>query len=391
MRGLIWIVASLVAGLVLGTGMGIARTMISPWPGKPVVLGGRMDVKTAATSADEPRPKAQVDEAEFDFGLMDVHAEMEHNFTIRNVGEKPLELKLGATTCKCTLSDLERETIGPGESTHVKLTWHSSEAPGKFEQTATVTTNDAFLPEIKLKVKGRVTTAVRADPDEVDFTRISPREKVSRDFRVYAYEDQLDVLEAKLAPLEYSDKFSVTYIPLTPAQVAEEQDAKGGYLFTVTVDSGLPLGPIQQKVVMKLSSDARPTLEVPVRGNVGSAISVYGQGWDAEKNVLRLGTVSSQTGVERKLLVVVHSAEQSEVTFKPVKIDPELMQVEIGETTSIGAGSVSQTPVIVRIPKGTPPINRSGSAQGESGEILLETNHPQAPQLRILVNFAVGD
>jgi hypothetical protein len=35
------------------------------------------------------------------------------------------------------------------------------------------------------------------------------------------------------------------------------------------------------------------------------------------------------------------------------------------------------------------PISRLGTQQADLGEILIATNHPGAPQLRLLVRFAV--
>lgn len=385
------VVASLVVGVGLGAGLGIARAKTHPWPGQPLVLGGRLDVATTYASVDEPRPKVVVDEEEYQFGSMDLGAELRHDFTIRNAGEKPLVLTLGSTTCKCTLSDLKNGTVPPGESTTVALTWHSTTV-GKFEQTAHVNTNDPYLPQIKLMVSGRVTTAVRADPSEVDFIRISPKEEQNREFRLYVYQKEpVEVLEAKVAQQEFSDMFSVTYVPLTAEQIAEEQDAKSGYLFTVQLKPGLPLGPIQQKVALRLSVATRPSLDVPIRGHVGSGISVYGQGWDAEKTRLRLGLVSSREGCERKLLVVVHGTQPEQVQFKVARVDPDFLNVEIGKTVAVGDGAVNQTPIAIRIPKGTPPMNRTGSDQGGTGEILLETNLEESPQLRIPVSFAVGE
>ena len=52
------------------------------------------------------RPKAEVlGESTHDFGVMAPNEQGEHTFIVRNSGEMPLSLNLGATTCKCTLGE----------------------------------------------------------------------------------------------------------------------------------------------------------------------------------------------------------------------------------------------------------------------------------------------
>src|SRR3990172_3316400 len=64
----------------------------------------------------EPWPKVVLDSSEFDFGTMDVQQEHEHAFVVRNEGTAPLKLKVGDSTCKCTIGRLLRDEILPGKS-----------------------------------------------------------------------------------------------------------------------------------------------------------------------------------------------------------------------------------------------------------------------------------
>jgi len=89
------------------------------------------------------------------------------------------------------------------------------------------------------------------------------------------------------------------------------------------------------------------------------------------------------------LILVVKGPHRKEVKFKPIEIFPKFLEVEFGKTTQINKGIVLQTPLTVRIPAGCRPANHLGSKQGELGRITIETKHPKAPQLRILVKFAV--
>jgi hypothetical protein len=87
--------------------------------------------------------------------------------------------------------------------------------------------------------------------------------------------------------------------------------------------------------------------------------------------------------------LIVRGSLGKEVKFKVIGIEPGFLQVTLGETTPIGSGAATQTPLTIQIPEGSPPGNHMGSDQGKLGEIILETGHPQTPQLHILVRFAV--
>jgi hypothetical protein len=73
-------------------------------------------------------------------------------------------------------------------------------------------------------------------------------------------------------------------------------------------------------------------------------------------------------------------------------VDPDLLdvlKVEIGQTTPVNNGAMSQTLLTIAIPPGSPPANHLGSDTGKLGQIKIRTNHPNVPMLRILIRFAV--
>ena len=86
----------------------------------------RLTHQVKAAQADRgPEPRAVIRERIHQFGTLDPLTTGTHRFVIRNEGDAPLELSGGQTTCKCTLSEIQRRTVPPGESTEVKLTWNT--------------------------------------------------------------------------------------------------------------------------------------------------------------------------------------------------------------------------------------------------------------------------
>jgi hypothetical protein len=89
------------------------------------------------------------------------------------------------------------------------------------------------------------------------------------------------------------------------------------------------------------------------------------------------------------LILVARGAHRNQTRYDPVRIVPEFVKVDLGETTPINDGAVTQTPLTIHIPPGSPPGNYLGPPRGELGQIVIDTNHPRQPQLRILLSFAV--
>ena len=53
-----------------------------------------------------------------------------HEFVFRNTGKSPLTVRVGATSCKCTVGKVSKNRFAPGESVPVKLEWSALVNPG---------------------------------------------------------------------------------------------------------------------------------------------------------------------------------------------------------------------------------------------------------------------
>jgi len=341
------------------------------------------------------QPKAVVDREEHDFGAIDVGTTGRHDFVLTNAGDRPLELSrgrvtCGCCTCVCTTKLPDPATIAPGKSAKVTLEWVSKMYTGPFRQSTTLLTNDPQRAEVTLRVAGRFVTAVRAVPPGLVFSRISAGQPATGELRVYGYlSEPLKVGSWEWADAAAAKHFEVALDPLTAEQLRGETGAQSGYRVRVTVKPGLPAGPFSQQVTVKTNSKSAPTVKIPVKGMVTSDVSVVGPGWDAETGVLAIGTVSSGQGAALSLRILVRGAQAKNVRIKVVRVVPELLKVELGQTAQLAGGAVSQTGLTLRIPPGSPPASHVGPEQAKLGQIILETSHPDVPQLQMLVRFAV--
>ena len=77
-----------------------------------------------------------------------------------------------------------------------------------------------------------------------------------------------------------------------------------------------------------------------------------------------------------------------DVQFKIKSIDPENMQVTLDPPQGQGT-QVIRHALRVEIPAAAPSINRLGTDVAPYGAIVLETTHPDVPELTIKVRFAI--
>ncbi|MGA2032831.1 MAG: DUF1573 domain-containing protein [Thermoguttaceae bacterium] len=383
------LVLPVLVGVALGVGTAQYRFAHPPWRGmwrqEPVHAAG------GTASSSEARPKAVVDAEKFDFGTIESGEEGSHAFVFRNDGTAPLTLEAGGTSCHCTVSTIEKGTLEPGESAKVKVAWKPREMPGEFRQTANIKTNDPRKSQIALAITGHVVTNVHSEPAELIFSTLACDQSAQGEVRLWCClpKPKLEIRDFKLADPATSGYFSVTYRSIPPEQIDRQSQARSGVLLEVAVKPGLPQGPFQQTILMATNLESTPAIEVPIKGTIVADISVVGEQCTGDPTVVTFGTISSQTGAQRRLLLIARGPHRTELKFKPIQISPELLQVSIGHMTSVGTNAATQTPLVIQIPKGSRPVNHLGSVQGKLGKIILQTNHPKYPQLPIFVRFAV--
>ena len=407
MRTCLAVFLAILVGVALGAGTAVLRVRSVAWDGGPEgdspifadhawrMVPGKsgqspFEGPTPSTTAASG-PKVVVDREEFDFGSMDASEEGSHDFVLTNTGRSPLKLSSMKTSCRCTVSVLDKDEIAPGKSTKVALKWKAKEVVGAYRQTARISTNDPDRPVVSLTISGEITVAVRSDPPELVFSQIPPGEQASGEVRLWCHlaGPALEVLDFKLSDQDIAKYFAVEHTPLSSQRVQREKGAKSGVLLHVEVKPGLPQGPFQQTILLRTNLESNPAMVVPIKGQIGETITVAGPDWNRNRGVLNFGVVSRAAGAQRRLLLFVHGSHCNEVKFTPVRVVPDLIQVQVGETAMGGGSPISQTPLIIQIPAGSRSISLLGPAEGELGEIVLKSTHPAVPQVRILVRFAV--
>jgi hypothetical protein len=94
-----------------------------------------------------------------DFGEIEKGKPATHSFTFTNTTKETVLLTAVKPSCGCTAANYTKTPIKPGETGSVEATYNAA-APGNFQKTITVTTNEEGSSPKVLIIKGKVEAPV---------------------------------------------------------------------------------------------------------------------------------------------------------------------------------------------------------------------------------------
>lgn len=383
------IIVSALVGTAIGAGMAIIEigTAMPPLPASAAgEAQGVPDVSTAGKF-----PKLEVDSAEYEFGTMQRGTRKKHSFVLSNTGDAPLRLEVGQPSCKCTVGELEKDVLQPGESVNLNVEWIAKVVEGPFRQHVPITTNDPTQSSLELTIVGNVALPTGLLPRELGFGRVRYGEEQTSEVVLLSFlKDELIIHSAEINREEDRDKFDIEIKPLAADQLPDPK-AKAGVRIKVTAKPVLPVGGFVQWVSLKTNLEEAEELDVPIVGRVVGDISIAGQGWNTNQDTLRLGRVLSSEGKTATLKIIVRSmatdTEISDIEFEVGEVDPKELRVTLGKPRQIK--TVTHIPLTIEIPAGTRNMVRLNPDTDGPATIRIKTTHPQAPELLINVLFAI--
>lgn len=387
------VVATAIAlGVILGVASIFVEFVVSYEASYRLTHTGNMAVESTPQE-QHSRPKVVVEGGEsHDFGVMDRRTKRLHTFVFRNEGNSPLLIKTKSTTCKCTVSQLEETKVPPGASTDVVLEWTPDGISEKFQQRAEIQTNDPLRPIVNLTIHGMVVETFRTVPSQILLRRFTSGRSYSFRIVVYTYREG----GFKIVDYDFIDSKAADYInaeidvEATAEELGDDSYATSAQAVNVTILPGLPLGPLNHRLLLKTDIEEVPVIEVPIVGTVVSDVSVVGSRFRSGSNRLRLGGIKAAEGVKHDLFIIVKGPHRDKIGLKVGAVDPhDVLQVEIGEPKKVNRGMVHKYPLTIEIPPGSRAVSRYGIPGSPPGEILIETDHPQIKQFTIYIEFAI--
>ncbi len=374
----------IIVGLAVGSGLGWIQS-------KSVYTGFEERFLVSTTTLAESKGELTHDEVEaqavgtprveveggdnYEFGTMLLGDSLSHEFKFRNVGDGPLFLDMGGSTCKCTIGDLDKSVLKPGEETMVKLTWTPKAVASDFSQSATIKTTDPLKTEVQLQISGKVAESIMFEPLSLALGDISSSEDTTRVVKVYCYLKGLELTEMRWSEPTTAKLVDFAYAEFDPKLDDPNSIALKGYNVTVTFKPGLRLGQLSGRLqaVTNLREELEP-IELAVIGRVSGDIEIIGgPSFDREHNILTMGTVDPAEGSVMRLQIALQGKNREAAKPTIVSVFPkEILEVEIGEPKDSATRRLY--PIIFRIPKNAPEGMYAGNSSRNFAKVMLRTS-----------------
>jgi len=325
----------------------------------------------------------------FTFGNMQLGESMTHEYPFRNAGDGPLVLTMGTSTCKCTIGDLEKSILEPGEQTMIKLTWTPKAPSADFSQSATIKTSDPLKGEVQLGILGKVGQSIVFSPTSLSLGDFSSTETSIHKLRVFSHLKGVTVESLAWSDPENSKYVTLSKTEIDPATDPENSTAFKGYEATITIKPGMRIGPLNCRILTTTSmEDKLDPIEVAVSGRVtGDTELIGGPSFDGAKATLTIGTVSRKEGTEVRLQLSLQGGDRAGAVPRVISVEPAgSLEVEIGESRDSAARRLF--PVVFKVPKGAPIATYPGSSQKNFGKVVIKPSENSA-EVPIYIKLSV--
>ena len=409
-----------IVAVLFGAGLGALLGYVDarPWAWKPSLEddlsagpSGAGGPSNPAGSASRTVPKALdlvVDEPIYHFDKMEVGTHQIHAFQLKNQSSREQTVKVVSITCQCTGLQIagkrvepgDFHTIAPGASVAVELEWEAKEPPRPFRHGATLSASGAAPSRISLEVEGEIVASTVLNPQRLMFSSVKAGESKSAEVAVTSFVDpNVEVLSHQVSDAELAERMRVDIVPLTDEELAVS-GARSGVKIVAAIDPQRSLGPFSGRLHVTTNLERAAQLSIPISGNVVGDISVYGTGWLQRTGLLKLGAIRSAEGKQVKLTLAVRGERSAETTLELASIDPPELQVALGEPRQVGklqthipltitAPPGMQPMVRMEAPPGAEPIIRTNKWSRGEGSLVLTTNLPDTPEVKMRLSLTV--
>ena len=264
------------------------------------------DEPGSVPEAEEPR--IEFEETLYDFGRASWGQQVLHIFRFRNAGEKPLTISDVRSSCGCTSALLSEKNIPPGAEGEIEVVFNVGRRRGRTAEKVLVRSNDPDQPVVTLTVTGIVEGSLVVLPERLYFGDIHNTESIERTIELVDIEGG----DVRIAKVESSSRYITAEIPPSSARVRDKVE------IVVTIGPGLPIGRLNEKLVIHTDNKEQSSIEVPIEGNVVGEIKVF-------PNQFFFGYVERGEPVSRKVVI----SKTGDEDLKILKVESNLESVSV--------------------------------------------------------------
>jgi thiol-disulfide isomerase/thioredoxin len=270
--------------------------------------------REVAANAEGPKPVVTCDEPVHDFGSVWTGPTLAHTFTVKNTGDRTLNITKVKPSCGCTVAGPYPRSLEPGESGEFPFSINTTKIHSRFDKSVNVDCNDPLTPQLRLRLRGEVKQYVNVVPSNAHFGTIVGDERQERVLNVTNNTDK--PLEVTLGD------------PTSPGFKYELVEKEPGKAFELHVIAEPPFSPGRLQSVVRLNTNIEDQKEITIyaRGNVPERIEIQPDSI----------TLSDTHGVQtRGLTRVIRITNYSEQPVKVLdaKIDDPSVTLTLSERT----------------------------------------------------------
>lgn len=233
--------------------------------GLALIVGAALLLSLAGPGLAAKPPKIKFDRDTWDFGKVKQGANLTYEFTFKNDGGSKLNIKNVETSCGCTAALVSANTIDPGQTGKIKVSFNITGYSGLASKFIYVDSDDPDQPRVQLKITANV--------------EVAPGPRI--DLNPYAHEVGLLIegedVEAKLTLANKGElELRVECNQKTATFLAEGKLVTfplliaAGKKVALTLKMALPnrVGVLREYVVLRSNDPQRPSLTFSLNGYI---------------------------------------------------------------------------------------------------------------------------
>ncbi|MEN8006751.1 MAG: DUF1573 domain-containing protein [Candidatus Krumholzibacteriota bacterium] len=321
---------------------------------------------TALLTAPAAAQVISIDPQSFDFGDMKQQETKIGIVTVTNDGAGQLQIKDVKADCGCTVPTLTNNTLAPGESTQIEITFNSKKFNGTVYKTVNIISNDPVNPQVDVMIRATVHTPLIIDPvnQRVGFTRSIQGEVHSKNVTFTAVDaPDLEIQAAK------------TRKGLFQVKTIDNHDGNPQVsLLEITVPADMKPGRHRDHVRVKTNVEDMATVDIEM------------QAWVVQNLICSPEQVSFRYKKDFRQTIRVSPFEKG-TEFKVTGADIDLPEISVEVMETIPN---QETKVILT---GKPISSDDPRAQKTKGHIkgtlTIHTDQPDTPTIIIPVTYMV--
>ncbi len=305
-----------------------------------------------------------------DFGEILDDENVETTFTFTNTGDTTLEILDHRATCGCTVPEISKRSLLPGESAGLKVVFHPAHKRGQQHQTVTLMTNATDQPQVVLTINANVRQTTWSDPAVAHFSRIDKGDDRAIEVDVYSRVPGFKVESATFvesAAIGNAIPFKAVVGEPTEVPGDAEGEILRKYTITITLAPTVAIGNHTETISIKTNDPRKPVIQQQVIAEVvGDLIP--------NPNRVSLGVVRPGDALRAEFKITSRSV-------KPFKILKAEVSPVGGADLKVLIESVAEggAPEIKITLLGTAPT----TVQPIRGKIELTTNSKDQPKIEV--------